>query len=202
MKKYINKTFFLILLDLIFFQGSRAQSSWRDPNLKPDRYHRILVIAKIKDPIGERDFEDATVAKLREKGISAIPQYSSIAGADTLSDDSFNRITDSLGIDGLLVYALEAPGKVYQRRSSVSLGVGIPFRLGIFGGFLGTHVPLAGGTQVITVVNGNASFYNRSSKNMQWSNPFSGSNEGWGDLADKIARVTVRSMIRDQIFIR
>lgn len=197
MKKILVLTY---LLGLGLF--SNAQSSWKDPNLKPARYNRVLVIAKIKDPIGEREFEDATVTKLQQKGIPAIAQYSHIAGADTLSDESFSQITDNLGIDGLLVYELEAPGKVYKQNSSVNIGIGIPFRLGIFGGYLGTNIPLAGGTRVIPVVNGNVSFYNRDSKSMQWSVPFSASNPGWENLAVKVARVTVRSLIHDDVFIR
>jgi len=197
--KKINR---LIILLLFLNISAEAQSSWKDPNLKPDHYHKILVIAKIKDPVGERQFEDATVERLKEKGIQAVAQYSCINGADTLSDESFGRITDSLGIDGLLVYSLEAPGKVYKQSSSVSLGVGIPFRLGIFGGYLGSSIPLAGHTRVITVVNGNASFYNRGSKNMGWSNSFSGRNEGWESLAEKIARVTVKALYRDEVFVR
>jgi len=193
--------FFFIIL-FLRFSFAKAQSTWIDPNYRPEHYRKILVIAKFKDPISERETEDATVARLRDKGIFAIPQYAFIPNADTLSDDSFNRITDSLQVDGLLVYALEGPGKEYRERSSVNLGVGIPFRLGIFGGVLGTNIPLAGGTRVISLVNGNASFYTRTSKNMQWSNSFSARNEGWDELSDKIARVTVRAMFRDRLLVR
>ena len=180
-----------------------GQAAWRNPVYKASPYRKILVIAKIQDPISKRQLEDATSLKLNSKGIPAVAEYSVIPAADTLSDEGFNRAADSLKIDGLLVFDISPPGKVITRKPTISLGIGIPFRLGIFGGAIGTSVPLAGGTNLNPFISGTASFYNRSSKDMQWSNPFGGSPEnGTKVLYDKVARVTIREMFRDQIFIR
>jgi len=197
--RFLLSAFWLTLLSGNLF----AQASWKNPDYKPDNYRNILVIAKVKDPIIRRKLEEATVSKLKDKGISAIPEYSSIPEADSLSDDGFNRATDSLQVDGLLVFTLEAPGREFRTRPTFNLGIGIPFRLGIFGAVLGTNVPLAGGTRSYTMINGNAEFYNRASKSIQWSNPFGEiPDQGMEYLSEKIARITVRGMMKDRLFLR
>lgn len=179
-----------------------AQASWKLPEYKPEAYRKVMVLAKFSDELARRQMEDELVALLNTNGIKAIPSYSNVTEADLASEQAFMTRMDSLAVDGLIAYTIKGTDTKYKNTPSVGVSVGIPVRVGMFGGYLGTHVPLAGGAKTEQSVNLNVSFYNRSSKSMQWSLPLSGKlkNET-SRLAESFAKTTYKAMKEDKLFL-
>lgn len=198
MKKQLVTLFLILLANTI----GLAQSSWKSPEYIAKKYNKILVLAKISDPLIKRQLEDATVTTLKENGFDAIPSYLNITDSDSQSEETFLVKAESLGIDALLTYTITANNTEYKNTPSVNASIGVPVRLGIFGGFLGTNVPIAGGTKSVSSVKMTASFYNKDSKNMQWSFPLSGKlKKDTSKLANTCAKTTVSTIIKDRLFL-
>lgn len=198
MKKHLVTLLIFLLANTICL----AQSSWKSPDYKAKKYNKILVLAKIADPLAKRQLEDATVSKFKEKGFDAIPSYLNFTDSDSQSEETFLAKAISLGIDALLTYTITANNTEYKNTPSLNASIGVPVRLGIFGGFLGTNVPIAGGTKSVSSVKMTASFYNKDSKNMQWSFPLSGKlKKDTNKLANTCAKTTVSAIIKDRLFL-
>ncbi len=197
------KQFLVIACGILLLQNfGMAQFSWKSPGYKAEAYRKVMVLAKFSDELNKRLIEDAMVKLLNEKGIIAIPAYSNIVDSDISSEKAFMIKADALEIDGLIVYTIKGTNTEYKNTPSVNMNLGLPVKLGIFRGFLGTNVPVAGGTKSVTIVNAKASFYNRSSKSMQWSLPLSGKlKKGADKLADSFALLTLNAMLKDQLFL-
>lgn len=198
--KHVTLVFLSIFLILSICS---AQSSWKSPEYKAEKYRKLIVLAKISDDLAKRQVEDATVKLLAAKGITAIPAYSNITAEDLASEEALINKADSLQADALIVYTITGQNTDFKNSPSVNMNVGVPVRVGIFRGFLGTNVPITGGAKKVNPVNANASFYNRSSKDKQWSHPLSGKlKSGTDKLATSFAKTTVNALFRDAIFIK
>jgi hypothetical protein len=197
------KNYIFSLLGILLIQSfSFAQSSWKSTEYKPEKYRKVLVLAKTTDDLAKRQIEDATVKFLGEQGIVAIVAYSNIVDADLVSEDAFLSKADALEIDALLVYKVIATNTEYKNGPALNASVGIPVRVGIFGGFLGTNVPLAGGAKTVNTVKVTASFYNKASKAMQWSFPLSAKLKKSTDkIAVDFAKITTNAMLKDKLFV-
>lgn len=194
-----------LILSILFFVliNASAQSTWKSPEYKATTYRKVIVLAKLSDDIARRQFEDATVKALQAKGIEAIPAYSNITAADLASEEALIAKADTLEADALLVYNITGKDAVYTNTPSVGVSVGVPVKIGIFRGFIGSNLPLAGGTKATPVINATATFYNRSSKDMQWSCPLTGKQKKGNDkLAQDFANTTIKAMLKDRLFVQ
>ena len=179
--------------------ATRAQTTWKASDYKPEPYRKVMILAKISDPVARKQLEDFTVKFLTDKGIIAIPAYSNVKQAHVASREAFLVIADSLQVDALLVYSVNGAERHAESKPTVSVGVGV----GMYGGYAGASVPIAGGTKMVTVVKLSVDFYNRASKDEQWSQQLSGTLEGGTDkLAYTFAKGTVKNMIKDGLFIK
>lgn len=194
----------LILISFLLVQTNVfAQNTWKSPEYLAENYRKVVVLSKTTDELTNRLVEDATVKLMKEKGIDAIPAYSNITDTDIATEEAFLLKADMLGIDALLVYNYVSSNTEYKNKPSVDASLGVPVRLGIFSGFLGTNVPIAGGSKVVETINATATFYNRSSKSMQWSIPLSaGLKSDNTKLSSTFAKKTVNAMIKDDLFVR
>lgn len=198
MNKYSLLLFSFFLIQTVVF----AQSSWKSPQYKPEAYRKVIVLAKTSNELAKRQIEDAAVKVLKEKGIEAIPAYATITAADLVSEQALIDKADGLGVDALLVYTVTGNNSQYKNKPSVNASLGVPVRVGIFRGFLGGNVPLAGGSKTVKTVQITASFYNRTSKLIQWSFPLSGVlKNDTNKLANSFAKSTVNAMIKDKLFL-
>ena len=190
----------LITFSLIFLMlpVTRAQSTWKSPDYKPEPYRRVMVLAKITDVVARKQLEDFTVKFLTDKGIVAIPAYANVKKTDGVSREAFLVIAGSLQVDALVVYSVNGAEKRAQNTPTVSVGVGV----GMYGGYAGASVPISGGTKMVTVVKLSVYFYNRASTDEQWAQQLSGTLEdGTDKLAYTFAKSTVKAMIRDGMFV-
>lgn len=177
-----------------------GQSSWKSPNYQKEDYRKIIVLAKTSNPGAKRLLEDQTVAELQAVGIQAIPAYSSITENDLATEDSFIAKANQLEADALLVYNFDPLTSEYKNSPSVNANLGIPVRVGIFRGFLGTNVPIAGGPKQVQKFSGSVSFYNRQSTDMQWNLGIGGKiGSDRAKLARSISKNVVKTALREGI---
>jgi hypothetical protein len=203
-KKRFLSAVFSIVVTLSFLGLSHqilAQSSWKSPTYQKEAYRKVIVLAKTTNPGAKRMLEDETVAELLSNGIQAIPAYSNITEQDLASEDKFIAKADQLEADALLVYSFNPLTSEYKNSPSVNANLGVPVRVGIFRGFLGTNVPIAGGPKQIQKFSGSISFYNRQSTDMQWSLNIGGKiGSDATKQARSVAKNAVKAAFRDGIF--
>ncbi len=185
---------------LVFIQSAAiSQTSWKSTDYKPLPYRKVMILAKVSDVTARRQLEDFTATLLNDKGIVAITAYSTIRRTGVISREAFLAIADSLTVDALLVYEVDGAEKRAEQSPTISVGVGV----GMYGGYMGASAPIAGGAKVVTVVKVSAYFYNRDSKDEQWSQQLSGTLDGATDkLAYTFAKTTVKAMMKDGLFIK
>jgi hypothetical protein len=193
----------LVLISFLFMGASFsfAQSTWKSPDYQKLEYRRVIVLAKTSNDGARRIIEDETVLQLKSKGVNAIPAYSNIQDSDLVSEEAFLLKADALEVDGLLVYDFGQVTSEYRNTASINANLGVPVRIGVFRGFLGTNVPLAGGTKVVEKITGSASFFNRQGSDIQWSRNFSGKlGPDISKLASGLANNTIKASFKDGIF--
>lgn len=186
---------------LVSSEYSLGQSSWKSPTYQKGDYRHVIVLAKTTSPGVKRMLEDETVAELQANGIQAIPAYSNFSEEDLVSEETFLVRANALEADALLVYTFNGTTTEYKNTPSVSASVGIPVRVGIFSGFLGTSVPIAGGAKQVEKFSGSVHFYNRQGPDMEWSLNIGGKiGPDASKQAKSIAKNAVKVAFQDGIF--
>lgn len=198
---FSTSTFFLTsILFLSSLTQGFAQSSWQSSDYRKENYRKVVVLVKTSNPGAKRLLEDQTVAELQANGIQAIPAYSNITERDLASENAFIAKADQLEADALLVYNFDPLTSEYKNSPSVNANLGIPVRVGIFRGFLGTNVPIAGGPKQVQKFSGSVSFYNRQSTDMQWNLGIGGKiGSDRAKLARNISKNVVKTALREGI---
>ena len=157
-----------------------------------------MVYAKVIDEMARKQLEDFTVRQLTDKGIPSVAAYSTLTRTHFPTREDFLAYTDSIQVDGLLVYEVEDAEQVAVNQPTVSVGVGV----GMYGGYVGASAPIAGGAKVVTVVSMKGKFYARSAEGSQWIINLSGRLDGPTDkLAHSFSKTTVRAMMKDNLFL-
>ncbi|GMQ25680.1 hypothetical protein Aoki45_23620 [Algoriphagus sp. oki45] len=201
--KRLLPALFSMVLTLSFVGSSHqilAQSSWTSPTYQKEAYRKVIVLAKTTNPGAKRMLEDQTVAELLANGIQAIPAYSNFSEADLESEETFMTKANQLEADALLVYTFNPPTTEYKNSPTVSASVGVPVRVGIFSGFLGTSVPVAGGPKRVEKFSGSVLFYNKQGPDMQWSMNIGGKiGSDASKQARSVAKNVVKTAVRDGI---
>lgn len=196
-----SSLFLTSLLFLFFLTQGFAQSSWKSSDYRKENYRKVVVLAKTSNPGAKRLLEDQTVAELQANGIQAIPAYSNITERDLASENALIAKADQLEADALLVYNFNPLTSEYKNGPSVNANLGIPVKVGIFRGFLGTNVPIAGGPKQVQKFSGSVSFYNRQSSDMQWNLGIGGKiGSDATKQARSVAKKAVKAAVRDGIF--
>jgi hypothetical protein len=179
-----------------------AQSSWKSPDFRPETYRNIMVHVKIADELVRRQTEDAVVKMLRENDVSAVNAYSNILEEHVSSEEAFLSRADHLEIDAMLVYEIVGEDHAIKNTPSVGASVGVPVKIGIFHGYVGSHMPIAGGSKTETILKMNVSLYIRSSHASQWIFPMTCKYKTKTDvIAPYIAKTTQKALIRDGIIL-
>jgi len=176
-----------------------SQTTWKSPNYKQESLRSVMVLAQVEDKAAKKQLEDYTVKLLTDKGIQAVAAYSTLKRTKFSTKEDFLTHTDSLGVDGLLVYEVEDAEEVVVNQPTVSVGVGVG---GMYGGYMGASAPIAGGAKMAIVVSMSGKFYSRSAEGFQWIVNLSGKLDGPTDkLAYSFAKTTVKAMLKDGLFI-
>jgi hypothetical protein len=195
----MNHILIAFCLIVLMQPATVAQTSWKSSDYTPEPYRKVMVLARVSDVAARKQLEDFTVKLLNDKGIVAIAAYSNIKQANVASREAFLVIADSLKVDALLVYSVNGAEKVVEHTPTVSVGVGV----GMYGGYAGASVPIAGGAKIVALVKMSVYFYNRASLDEQWAQQLSGTLDGDTDkLAYTFAKTTVKAMMKDGLFVK
>ena len=108
-----------------------SQTTWKSPTFKPEPLRSVMVLAQVEDRSAKQQLEDFTVKFLTDKGIKAVSAYATLKRTKFATKEDFLAYTDSLGVDGLLVYAVEdAENSDFPRvKAPVECRSGQPTRL-------------------------------------------------------------------------
>ena len=109
--------------------------------------------------------------------VMVLAKVTDVTKAGIASREAFLVIADSLQVDALLVYSVNGAEKSAAYTPTVSVGMGV----GMYGGYMGASVPIAGGTKMVVTVKMSAYFYNRASTDEQWALQLSGQLDGGTD---------------------
>jgi hypothetical protein len=82
MRKVLKVSIVLWLATLLCSCASvSVVDTWRNPELRPQRLHKILVVSINNKESARRVYEDMLASELSRKGVEAVPGYSVIPGA-------------------------------------------------------------------------------------------------------------------------
>ncbi len=177
-------------------------SGWAQKNNQDiTKYKKILVLAQVQQADIKKNFENAVVSALSDKGYSATPSYNTITADDIANTARIVAKADSLGVDALLVFTLINIESSVINTPQVTANVGIPVQIGFFSVFLGSSIPLGGGSTVEKTVNVKAGLYtDRNSTEPSWSLDLTGSLADGNDaLIYNFTRKTVKALFKQKI---
>jgi len=161
---------------LLFLAALMGLAGFARDKGKVAKYQKILVLAKVEQPGIKKQFEDAMVKSLKDKGYHAIPSYANITADDLTSAEKLSARADSLQIDALLAYTVLGVETTVKNTPQVSANVGVPVRIGFMSVYVGGSVPLGGGPKQEKTVRVKAGFYNqKNSPEPSWSMELTGS---------------------------
>lgn len=82
--------------------GKTTVSSWKDPDVKPAPFQRIVVVGLSGDNVTRRLFEDTFTATLKERGNDAVAGYTFLPPGAESNPDSALGVIKQQGFDGVL----------------------------------------------------------------------------------------------------
>ncbi len=207
MKKLVSIFQFSIICVLSLYYtpciAQKATNEWISPTYKAEEYQKIVVLVKVADPTTRRIMEDAMVKELKEKKYNAINSYSNFSPKDLDSEEELIKKADSLGVDALVYFYDSKLEENYQQKPVVTANVGVPVKIGFMHVYLGTGIPLGkGGSRKKETVTLKCSFYNKSSRNPQWSIKLKDDLKGDINLlATKFAKKTFNNLLKSKILL-
>jgi hypothetical protein len=190
-----------VLATLPASAGTKTTSTWSAPGLQPATYAKVAVLAKIEDEIAKRTLEDEVVEGLQDRGIEAVAAYQVLTPADLASEEAIRAKAQDLGLDAGLVFTVTDEQTRVKSGSNVHASVGVPVRAGPFSVFVGTSVPLGGGTSSSTVVALQSEFYVAGADGPQWIATYSTSLKGGNKrAAEGVASQALKQLKKAKLF--
>jgi hypothetical protein len=200
MKKLFSNYFILVVfISLPSFFSPATLTAQKNKN--PVKYQKILILAKVEQANSKKQFEDAMVKALKDKGYNAIPSYSNLTPDDLSNLDKLSAKADTLKIDALLAFSVINVETTIVNTPQVSASVGVPVRVGFMSVCVGGSVPLGGGPKQVKTVNVRAGLYNKKgSQDPVWSLVLSGNlDNGTDELVYKFVKKTVKTLFSQSV---
>lgn len=196
-----NAVALVCLLAVPALAGTKVTSTWSAPDLAPATYARIAVLARFEDDVTRRILEDAIVEGLVDRGIEAMPAYSTFTEGDLADDDAVAARAAELGLDAGIVFTVTGEDTQVKSGANVHASVGVPVRAGPFSVFLGTSVPLGGGTKTVTTVGVKSEFFAKDGDGPLWIATYSTDLKGGNEQAARqIAAQALKQMKKARLF--
>jgi hypothetical protein len=165
------------------------------------KYKKILVLAKIEQANLKKQFEEAVVSQLKDKGYEAVPSGSAITNEDIENMETLGKKIEELGVDAVLAFTVQNVENKVKNTPAVHASVGVPVRIGFLHAYVGSSVPLGGGPKQEKIVNVTAGFYNdKTSTEPAFTMPLSGNlAKGADALIDNFAKKSVKSLVKNDL---
>jgi hypothetical protein len=131
----------------------RSQSNWFAPDVQPHSSGKVMVLAKFEEESAKRILEDTLVQSLKDYKIDALAAYQTLTPEDLASEEAIVKKGRELGVTAGIVFSVTGDQTEVQAKPAASVSIGIGgYGGGGFGGFLGTSVPLGGGTTTVRTI--------------------------------------------------
>jgi hypothetical protein len=166
------RTVFALIICMGLLSEASAQkllSSWTSPEYTKSEYRKVAVLAKISDKEVRQLVEDNAVIALRDKGITAITSYLNFNDEDMATRESLIAKADQLQVDAVVVFSVQREGTTVTNSPTLSVGAGIPVRIGFMHVYLGGSMPIAGGPKLVEIAQLRTEFYNREKDIPHWN---------------------------------
>ena len=185
-----------LLTALMAIPAGQAQK-----NQDSRKYRKILVLTKVEQSNIEKNFENAMVAALKDKGYEAIASYNTFTKREIENTGMLIAKADSMQIDALLAFTLTGVDTKVINTPQVSATVGVPVTIGFFSVYVGGSVLLGGGPVEEKTVNVKPGFYtDRNSDEPAWTMNLSGNLADGNDaLINSFVRKTVKAMFKEKV---
>jgi hypothetical protein len=181
--------------------GTKTTSTWTAPDLQPATYTKVAVLAKVTDDVARRILEDAVVQGLQERGIGAVAAYQVFTPADLANEEVVRAKARELGVDAGLVFTVTGESTQVKSGPSVHASVGVPVHAGAFSFFLGTSVPLGGGTSTSRKVGLKSEFHAGSGDGPRWiANYSTDLKAGSERAAEEVAAQALKQLKKSGVF--
>lgn len=164
-----------IVLTLAMLAAGFASGIEDTKSEQPAPARKVLVIAKIKEPMTRNALEKEAVAQLKKRGVEAIRGSEVMTDDDFVSLEAVRRKVESLDVDGVIGYVpLAIDETVKTSSASVSVGVGgYGPSTGGMGMFVGASAPIGGSTKVDRKVKLRARYFARPFDAPAWEKEYS-----------------------------
>jgi hypothetical protein len=181
--------------------GTKATSTWVAPDLQPGTCRKVAVLARFSDDAARRILEDSVVAGLQKKGVEAVAAYQVLTEADLATEESIQAKAQTLGIDAGIVFEVTGQSTAAKSSPNVHASVGVPVRAGPFSVFLGTSVPLGGGSSAVRVVELKAALHAREAEGPRWIGTYSTDLSGGTErTAQDLARLVLKQLKKAGVY--
>jgi len=181
--------------------GTKTTGTWSAPDLKPATYQKVAVLAKFSDDVARRVLEDSVVKGLTDRGITAVAAYQVFDSEDLASEEAIVAKAKELGVDAGLVFTVTGKDTKVTTAPTVHASVGVPVRAGPFSVFLGTSVPLGGGTSTSTKVGVKSEFFSKGSEGPIWIGNFATDLAGGNErAAQEIGSQSLKQLKKARLF--
>ncbi len=172
-------------------------STWRSPDAKPDQFHKILVVAFMKDDGQRRSAEDRIVQNI--KNHEAIPSYKVLSMADMKDEELAKKKVEALGVDGVVTMRfLGSKEKLEYVPGTTTYG---PSYYQPFWGYYGYAAPMLydpGYYTTTNLVRVETNIYSLKNQELLWSGHSETADPtSLDDLIDSIARATAKELQRE-----
>ena len=94
------------ILLLVSCAGTRLNSTWMNPDYRGGSFNRILIVAPSEEYDKRNAFENAFVARLKEKGVGALSAVEAMSPNKELTRDTVKETALRSGADSILVTKL------------------------------------------------------------------------------------------------
>lgn len=182
---------------------TRATGTWADAGLEPRRFEKVLVLAKFSEDGARRILEDEVVKGLAGRGVVAVQAYKVLEAADLEGSEAIRAKAAQLGIDAGIVFTVTGEESKVKSGPSVNAHVGVPARVGPFSMFLGTNVPLGGGTSTVKQIKLTAKFYGDPEGDAVWiGNYASDLSAGPEKEAGQLGSLALKQLGKARLFVK
>lgn len=182
--------------------GVKTTSATSAPDLESGAYGKYLVLAKVKEESARRILEDMMVEKLKKEKVDALAAYSVLSPEDLASSEAIHAKTEQLGVDAGIVFTVIGDETHQKSNPTVSMGVGVPVRVGPFSVFVGGSVPIGGGgATAVRTVQLKSELVARQGTNPRWSATYATDLEGGAEgTAEDVAKQAIKQLKKAHVF--
>jgi hypothetical protein len=158
---------------------------------------KVMVLAKLDNAGHKKNMENIMASRVKSTGAEVLTAHATLTEGDMASEEAFKTKLTELGVEGLIVFSDGTLRKAYKNKPSVNAGLGVPVKIGIFKGYIGGNVPLAGGVRQQSKVTLHVYYFDKFYEGIRWDKVLKGNlNNGTEALAQKFANATLKQLTK------